>query len=106
MAICNIPDCDAHLGCRLRAKGIALGAGATPTRTRRSGGEKPIYNRWENGVVGEHRPDGSFMPYLSRTGGVMRTKEMAEHRHEYETRAESLRSDPNVFAGNPAGTVT
>lgn len=105
MAICAIPDCDTHLGCRLRAKGIHLGAGATPTRTKRQSTKpKEPYNAWERGIVGEHRPGGGFMPYLSKEGGVMRTKELAEDRTQIESRLRELRSDPHVFAGT-AGTT-
>lgn len=100
MAICAIPGCEDHLGCRLRAKGINLGPGATPTRTkRRTTKARPDPgNAFERGIVGEHRPGGGFMPYFSKEGGVMRTKERAEDRHAIDTRLNELRTNPNVFA--------
>lgn len=89
------PDCDCpKYGCTLRRKGIALSSAATPTRTqRRPFRPGPRYNSWERGVAGEHRPDGSFMPYLNESGKKIQLKEFSEHRSEFEaTRARQLRS--------------
>ena len=48
------------LGARLRAKGIQLGEGSTPTRSRKVDHNKPHYNAWERG----HATDDRGMPYL------------------------------------------
>lgn len=47
---------------------------------------------WEAGRAGEHRPDGSFMPYLNADGQAMGVKEFSENRHTYESRLRELRS--------------
>lgn len=75
--------CDT-LGCRLRRDGLfSLSSAATPTRARRLPYRDPAkvnHNSWEAGKTGEHRPDGSFMPYLNERGGPIRTKDYAEQR--------------------------
>lgn len=91
----HAPDCGCpKYGCTLRRKGIALSSAATPTRQgRRPFRPGPRFNSWEKGVAGEHRPDGSFMPYLNGDGQRIQVKEFSEHRREFEaTRARQLRS--------------
>jgi hypothetical protein len=68
----------------MRREGLfTLSSAATPTRRRHQPFREPAkvnHCSWENGVAGEHRPDGSFMPYLTASGGRMHLKEYAEDR--------------------------
>jgi hypothetical protein len=69
-------------GARLRAKGICLDAGAAKSERKGKPSSNADYNGWERGVVGEHRPDGTFMPYLTGEGSPVRQKAWAEGRFE------------------------
>lgn len=76
--------CEAY-ACKLRRKGIALSSAATPTRTQnRPFRPGPKFNSWEKGVAGEHRADGSFMPYLNEHGSPIGLKPFSENRREFE----------------------
>lgn len=100
------PGCVEHYGCRLREKGVQLSPSATPSR-RKWAYRKPRTGQWEKGRVGETRPDGSWMPYLSpRTGEAMGVKEWSEGRHGFEAQIRSLKSDPNVLAETRARAST
>jgi hypothetical protein len=76
-------ECDT-LGCELRRGGLfVLASAATPTRSRRLPFRDPAkvnHNSWEAGIAGEHRPDGSFMPYIGADGSRMHVKEYGENR--------------------------
>lgn len=90
-------DCPAY-ACGLRRKGLQVSPSATPSR-RRWAYRKPVAPSWEKGRVGERRPDGSWMPYLSpSTGKPMGVKEMADRRGHVTEQIRRLKSDPNVFA--------
>lgn len=65
-------------GAKLRAKGVQIDAGAAKSGRRGRPSDNARYNGWERGVTGEHRPDGTFMPYLDSTGTVVRNKRMSE----------------------------
>lgn len=39
---------------------------------------------WERGISGEHRRDGSFVPYLHADGTRIGVKEFADNRTKYE----------------------
>ena len=39
---------------------------------------------WEKGIAGEHRPDGSFVPYVHNDGSRIGVKEFADNRIKYE----------------------
>lgn len=90
----HAPDCDCDtLGCQLRRKGIQVPASATPTRTpRRPFRPGPRYNSWEAGRAGEHRRDGSFMPYLGDNGQALGIKDYSENRRRYDDRLRQVRS--------------
>ncbi len=99
------PDCECtdSYGCRKRREGYGyVSRSATPTRTyRHDPKRRPRFNSWEAGVAGEHRPDGSFMPYVHADGSKIHTKEMADNRRQLEgIRARQIqgptpqRSDP------------
>lgn len=76
-------DCSCETyGCQLRRKGIYFDSRATPTSRVRRPWRPKVANSWEAGVAGEHRPDGSFMPYLNDRGTKIRVKEMGERRRE------------------------
>lgn len=100
MTICATPNCDAHYGCQLRTKGVAVLPSATPSRTacRQQPARPMVAPSWEKGVAGEHRPDGSFMPYLNDHREVMGVHEFAEKRHDVTEAVKRLKTDPNVFA--------
>jgi hypothetical protein len=95
MAVCSTYDPDCY-GCRLRAKGVGIDPAATPTRTRNRVPTQVFAprNSWEAGVAGEHRPDGSFMPYQGADGYPMGVKEHAERRHEVTEKVRRLKSTP------------
>lgn len=59
---------------------------------------------WEKGIAGEHRPDGSFMPYLSaeQEYAPIGVKEFGERRHEITEQVNRLKTDPNVFKAERA----
>lgn len=88
-------DCDCHTyGCLLRRKGIQLPPSATPTRTpNRPWRPGPRYNSWEAGHVGEHRADGSFMPFLDPGDGhPLSTKEWADDRRQFEAKLRRVKA--------------
>jgi hypothetical protein len=74
------PDC---YGCQLRSKDIALSASATPSR-QNSVPPRAADPAWERGVAGEHRPDGSWLPYLNSNLDPMPIKEYGENRHQVD----------------------
>lgn len=53
---------------------------------------------WERGVAGEHRADGSFMPYLNPDLSPIGVKQASEQRHEIEDAKRRLASDPAPVA--------
>jgi hypothetical protein len=50
---------------------------------------------WEKGRTGEHRPDGSFMPYLDSKLEPIGVKEMAENRRSLTAIRDRQLHDPN-----------
>lgn len=77
------PDCECdNYGCELRRKGIQLSYDASPTARARRPFRPSVQPSWEKGVAGEHRADGSFMPYLHGDGSKIHVKEMGERRKE------------------------
>lgn len=76
------PDCGCDTyGCQLRRKGVDFSGAATPTRRARRPFRKAEQPSWEKGKSGEHRADGSFMPYLNERGTPIGVKEYGENRH-------------------------
>ena len=39
---------------------------------------------WEKGIAGQHRRDGSFVPYVNADGSRIGVKEFADNRTRYE----------------------
>jgi len=39
---------------------------------------------WERGISGEHRPGGTFVPYLDSEGKRIGVKKFADNRKKYE----------------------
>lgn len=82
------PDCTCSdsYGCRKRREGFGyVSRSATPSRTYKSDPtRRPRFNSWEKGVSGEHRPDGSFMPYLNGKGERIHVKEFGENRRKLQ----------------------
>lgn len=79
------PDCGCDTyGCQLRRKGLDFSYNATPTRrSRRPYRPKVGGGGWEAGKSGEHRTDGSFMPYIGdKSGRTIPTKEFSERRRQ------------------------
>jgi hypothetical protein len=74
-------ECD-NYGCQLRRKGIRLSANASQTARARRPFRPSVQPSWEKGTAGEHRADGSFMPYIDDTGRKIHVKEMGERRRE------------------------
>jgi len=62
----------------------ALTADATPNRTRNKVPPRRPNNNWERGVSGEHRADGSFVPYIDKNGDKIPIKQFADNRSKYE----------------------
>ena len=82
------PDCYA---CQLRAKGLQVSPSATPGRVaNRDQPRRPMaHDSFRAGVTGEHRRDGSFMPYLHKDGTLIRQGTMTNDRR----RLEAIRHD-------------
>lgn len=83
------PDADAY-----REKLRSLSFGGVPGGNRRSKGKlrKPeLNNGWERGIKGEHRPDGSFMPYVDSNLDPIRMKQWSENERGYTSQLETLR---------------
>ncbi len=77
-----------------REKLQSLGFGKVPGGNR-TGKFKPRpmpKPSWEAGVKGEHRPDGSFMPYLDKHGAPIGVKQWGEDRRNYEAKLAELRN--------------
>ena len=61
----------------------ALTAAAAPSRMNKV--PPPQANpAWEKGISGEHRRDGSFVPYVHADGSRIGVKEFADNRTKYE----------------------
>jgi putative FmdB family regulatory protein len=74
-------DCDGTVKRILQAP--ALTAAAAPSRMNKV--PPPKANpAWERGVAGEHRRDGSFVPYVHKDGSRIGVKEFADNRTKYE----------------------
>lgn len=72
-------DC---FGCRIQS--VQFDPRATPSRRNNEPPSKAA-PAWERGIAGEHRRDGSFMPFIDdRTMNPIRVKQFGEHRHRYE----------------------
>lgn len=98
--ICSTYDPDCY-GCQLRSKGVAISNAATPNRAaNRPAKVRPmVETSWENGVVGERRRDGSFMPVLSpTTGKPMGVKEKADLGSKVDQGIKQVRSAPSPIA--------
>jgi len=62
---------------------FALTAAAAPSRQNKV--PPPKANpAWEKGIAGEHRPGGTFVPYLKNDGSHIGVKEFADNRTKYE----------------------
>ena len=62
---------------------FALTAAAAPSRQNKV--PPPKANpAWEKGIAGEHRPGGTFVPYLKNDGSQIGVKEFADNRTKYE----------------------
>lgn len=103
MTICA-GDCqppDRHYGCELRDKGLQVAPAALPTQAKRHIPPRVHDNNaWERGVKGEHRPGGTFMPYLDEKGNPIRLKRY----HENEAKFKDIRRRQLESVGN--STVT
>lgn len=98
MPICEIEGCEDHFACRLRAKGLSYSSKATPTARVHKVLPRTPDPAWERGIVGEHRPDGSFMPYLAPdTRSPLRVHQHAGIRSDVAEQVTRLKTDPNVF---------
>jgi putative FmdB family regulatory protein len=61
----------------------ALSAAAAPSRMNKV--PPPQANpSWEKGIKGEHRRDGSFVPYVDANGDRIGVKKFADNRTKYE----------------------
>lgn len=77
-----------------REKLRSLTFGRVPGGNRQEKGLRAAPNpAWERGIKGEHRPDGSFMPYVDdHTMSPIRMKQWTEHRHGYEAELKQVRT--------------
>ena len=85
--------CDSY-GCWLRRKGVYFDMKATATSRARRPWRPKVNCSWEAGVAGEHRRDGSFMPYLHANGSKIHLKEMGERRRELTEIRQHQRTAP------------
>lgn len=80
-----------HYGCRLRAKGIQIDPRALPTQ-RNNIGPPQANPWWERQVMGEHRPDGSFMPHLvDDCTRPLQIKEYSENPRKFDAQLKRVR---------------
>lgn len=89
---CDIPNCDEHYACRLRAKGLQVSPRAEGTKTqnwRPTKSEPPAYNKT---IIYDERPGGYKMPILKPDGSVIRQKEWDEKKHQFESTIRKVRS--------------
>lgn len=82
------PDSCECLPCKLvywrSGRGLQIDPRATPSR-RNSTAPAAANPAWEAGVAGEHRRDGTFMPYIHETTmNPIGLKEFGERRRELE----------------------
>lgn len=91
------PDC---YGCQLRAKDLSYTAEATPTMRdpRRRPLRPKVNSSWEAGVAGEHRPDGSFVPYVHSDMTPIGVKEFSERSSSYEEQVRRLKTAPDPLS--------
>ena len=76
-----------------KAKLQSLSFGGVPGGARTEKGVRAAPSpSWERGLTGEHRPDGSFMPYLDGGLNPIRQKQFGEKRHVYEAAIKELRT--------------
>jgi hypothetical protein len=93
----ELDDGSTCLGCRIQGGYVPnLGAGTTATRTK-TGATKPRDPSWEQGVAGEHRPGGTFMPYLNEKGSEIGVKEFGERRRELTATRDSQLHNPHHY---------
>lgn len=93
MSVCATYDPDCY-GCRLRAKAIGLSSAAIPSRQNAIPPRKAD-PAWERGVAGTHRPDGTFVPFLTKDLNPMGVKEYGENRHKVDEQVRRLhQSEP------------
>ena len=62
----------------------ALTADATPNRTGNKVPPRKAQPNWEKGRAGEHRADGSFVPYRKADGSTIPIKEFTDNRSKDE----------------------
>lgn len=74
-----VADCFA---CKLDT--VQMDARIQARRTTRYVSPAKPDNPWERGVAGEHRVDGSFMPYIGPDYEPIGVKQFAENRSRYE----------------------
>ena len=77
------PHCGKDSAQRIR-QSPALTAAATPNRTGNKVPPRKAQPNWEKGKAGEHRADGSFVPYRKADGSTIPIKEFTDNRSKYE----------------------
>lgn len=68
-------ECTESYGCQLRRKGLQVAPSATPNRHNRHAPAKQEPPNYNKQVMGEHRPGGTFMPYLNPDATPIRRKQ-------------------------------
>lgn len=90
---------EACFGCRVgsgTSDTFELGAAAKVSRAI----DRKFVNRpmkdpsWENGVAGEHRPGGTFVPYKTASGKEISIKEYGERRRVIDAARRDIANDP------------
>lgn len=94
-------DCDCSTyGCVIRRKGINLSMDASPTRRARRPWREKVNCSENAGLAGEHRPGGTFMPFVEPTRGdnnrlrKIHTKEGRDRRTEIRSIRDRHRQGP------------
>lgn len=82
-----VPGCFA---CKLES--VQVSASIHAPRATRVAPRAPALNSWERGVAGEHRSDGSFMPYLNPDLSPIGVHQFAGKRGIYEAAIEKNRT--------------
>ncbi len=55
---------------------------------------------WERGMVGDHRPDGSFVPYINDDGTPIRVHQFQNERHALEPAIAQRRAEQAAAASS------
>jgi len=92
MAMCEVPQCQEHYGCRLLGKGIQLSNSVTPSRTKNMRPTVSTPDSSRAAVVYDERPGGIKVPIMKADGSVLRSGEYQRDKTRIDAKLRNLRS--------------